>query len=522
MPRNLIQLILSLAGALLFNLVFWQEKLALNAVLFDAFIIGSLFYLYPTAVKKESVRWLLLAHLICVASVVIHNTILSKISLFFTLILFTGFAEYIHRSAWFAAGSMFVNFGVFVATFVDSFSGWSVRKKGGFPIGKIIRFAIFPLGLLGIFLLLYTGANKVFAKMIDYIAIPFSEFMEFLFSWSFFPRLMFTAVGLYVVGSLLMKAKITVFEKAETFFSDQLARKRKKSIPHSALQEIAATVMGKFAKGMLALKNENLTGIISLVLLNVLLLIVNVIDILYVWLNYEYAPGTNLSEFVHEGTGALILSILLAMAVLLFFFRGNLNFYKKNKWLKYGATAWIIQNLVLVISVAIRDYYYITHYGLAYKRIGVIAFLLMVVAGLVTVLIKVYTRKTGYFLFRVNAWAFIFLFVFSTTIHWDELIAAYNIKNKNSITLDIPFLMTLSDKTLPLIDQHIEILRPGNVVPDPHYPSYDCENCFTQRFEEKKKNFLIKQKNYSWLSWNYSDAYTERYLQEHSNKLSLK
>ena len=51
------------------------------------------------------------------------------------------------------------------------------------------------------------------------------------------------------------------------------------------------------------------------------------------------------------------------MLVLLFFFRGNLNFYKKNKWLRYGAYAWIFQNMVLVVSVLLRAKYYFVYYG---------------------------------------------------------------------------------------------------------------------------------------------------------------
>lgn len=522
MHRNLIQLILSVAGALLFNIVFWKEKIAVNAIMFGAFIIGAMFFLYPAATKKENVRWLLMGHLICLAAVVIHNTLLSKIAFVFTLLLLAGFTEYVHRSAWFAVGSIFINFTVFAATFTDSFKGWTFKKKTGFPLGKIIRFAVFPLGILTIFFGLYVGANGAFARFVSSISIYLEPIIDFFLSWAYFPRLMFMIVGLYLVGSILLRARTVFFETVEAGLSDQLERKRRKGRHLSFAQDIAVTVMGKFGKGMMALKNENLTGILSLVLLNLLLLLVNILDIIYVWFNYQYDATTNLSEFVHDGTEILIASILLAMAVLLFFFRGNLNFYKRNKWLKYGATAWIVQNLILVISVGIRDYHYITHFGLAYKRIGVIVFLLLVLGGLITVLIKVYTRKTGYFLFRVNAWAFVFLLVFSTVIHWDELIAGYNLKRKSTIPLDVPFLLSLSDKTVPLIDQNKEILLPANSTTDSSYNPYDCKDCYGQQFESKKRSFVEKQRDYSWLSWNYADAYTKEYLESNAAKLSVK
>ncbi len=153
--------------------------------------------------------------------------------------------------------------------------------------------------------------------------------------------------------------------------------------------QIAEMIMGKMASGTMALKNENTTGIISLVLLNVLLLGVNIVDVNFLWLNFQYKVGEPVYRMVHNGTELLIASIVLAMAILLCFFKGNLNFYKRNKWLKYGAYAWIVQNAMLVCSVfLLRDYYYILKHGLAYKRIGVLFFLLMVLVGLLTVFLK--------------------------------------------------------------------------------------------------------------------------------------
>ena len=166
-----------------------------------------------------------------------------------------------------------------------------------------------------------------------------------------------------------------------------------------------------------------------------------------------------MAAYVHEGAGLLIFSIILAMLLLLLFFRGNLNFYKKNKWLRYGAYLWIFQNLFLVFSVCMRDYYYISHYGLAYKRIGLLFFLAMVLAGLLTVFLKIYYTKTTYYLLRINAWVAILLLVFASTVHWDETIARYNLARKSSIPLDIHFLLSLSDKTLPLIENNKELLE---------------------------------------------------------------
>jgi hypothetical protein len=246
----------------------------------------------------------------------------------------------------------------------------------------------------------------------------------------------------------------------------------------------------------------------------VLLLVVNIIDVNFLWLHFQYAEGKPVYKMVHEGTELLIVSIVLAMAILLFFFKGNLNFYKRNKWLKYGAYAWIIQNAMLVSSVFLRDYYYILKHGLAYKRIGVLFFLLMVLVGLLTVLLKIWNRKTNYFLFRVNAWTGIVVLVLATTIHWDEFIAGYNLKRKNTVDLDVSFLLSLSDKALPLIDTNIvAIQKRQNDLQALATNRVDCDTCFIEQLKQREKQFAEKQQQFSWLSWNYADAYTKKYLQ---------
>lgn len=518
MNKDLVKIILVTAGAVLFNLVFWNEKLAINTVLFDAFLLSALFFLYPDARKSATVNWLLLGHLISVTMVVVHNTDLSKIAFVITLLLVAGFAEYTHRSAWFAGGSMLMNVVMVVASFVESIrlnKGKKAKSKG---VGRFIRFAIFPLMLLIVFFLIYRGANNAFSDIAGRIGTQLEVFFGHFFDFFSWQRLLFLLLGLLITGSILLKSKLDYFSTRETRMNDGLQRSRKslRQKRSGAMFQFVEMIMGKMASGMMALKNENTTGIVSLVLLNVLLLVVNGIDVDFLWLHFQYKPGLPVYKMVHEGTELLIVSIVLAMAILLFFFKGNLNFYKRNKWLKYGAYAWIIQNAMLVSSVFLRDYYYILKHGLAYKRIGVLFFLLMVLIGLATVFLKIWSRRTNYFLFRVNAWAGIAVLVLATTIHWDEFIAGYNLKRKNTVELDVPFLLSLSDKALPLLDTNIVSIqkrendaRLQNVNSQPA-----CDTCFIEELKQREIRFEQKQKEYTWLSWNYADAYTKKYFQK--------
>jgi hypothetical protein len=501
MKKNVSQGLLVIAGGILFSLVFWQEKLGLNALLFDVFILAAIFFTYANARQSAVVRWLLIGHLICLAMLIINNTMVSKIAFIATLLLFTGFAEYTHRSAWYAGGSVLLNVIYCIASIIDQFKGTGLRKSKRVRLSKFIRFAIFPVLLVAVFFIIYLFSNSVFQEMASRFELIISKAFGQFFDVFSPQRLLFLVLGIYITGSILLRSKLNYFASKEQGCKDDLERRKiswKERVKRPFFQFIEA-IMGRFSNGTMALRNENTVGMISIVLLNILLLAVNCIDISYLWFNFDYMGEVFLYKMLHEGTELLIISIVLAMLVVLFFFKGNLNFYRRNKWLKYGSYAWILQNCILVVSVLLRDYYYIARYGLAYKRIGVLFFLSMVLIGLATVLIKIRKRKTTYYLLRVNAWAAVTILVLATTIHWDEFITAYNIQRKDRVPLDTTFLLSLSDKTLPLLDKNQALFNPEQRE---------------QIIHQREERFMHEQGTLSWLSWNYADSYTKKYLKQ--------
>ena len=69
-------------------------------------------------------------------------------------------------------------------------------------------------------------------------------------------------------------------------------------------------------------------------------------DINHVWLNFQW-DGQFLKEFVHDGTYILIINIIISILLVLYFFKANLNFFKKNKILKTLTYIWVGQNFFL-------------------------------------------------------------------------------------------------------------------------------------------------------------------------------
>jgi hypothetical protein len=219
----------------------------------------------------------------------------------------------------------------------------------------------------------------------------------------------------------------------------------------------------------LDLRKEWLAAVLCFGLLNALLLLVNAVDIHWLWFGFEAAPGFDLTQFVHEGTYVLIFSIMLAAGIMLWFFRRNLNFYKPGlPLLRWGATLWVVQNAVLAVSVGLRNYYYIEATELAYKRIGVYGFLLLTLFGLGTVLLKIWQRRSSFSLVRLNSWAAYAVLLLLAAGNWEIWIAEYNLQPRFT-RLNIGFLLTMPPRVLPvlagragLIDKAKELVEEGD------------------------------------------------------------
>jgi uncharacterized protein DUF4153 len=516
MSRLHPKILVTIAGAFLFNFLFWNEKLALNMLLFDLFIVVSIFKLYPGTLLKPGVKALCLAHIVAIALVVVQGTDLSILAAVVTLILLVGFAEHLHRSVIYAAASMFYQTASVVPAFISLFrnrsSGGSVKRQNR----SRLRLFFFPIGLVFLFFVLYFGANEAFAALVNSVTSSVSAYLYKVFGDISFVRLPFIIFGGYVTGMLIINKRISKYADRELAQSDKLLRVKRKydSQQFSIFDEIVSAFMGSFARGAMALKNKNLIGLITLVLLNTLLLILNITDVFYIWWGKNFGQTTELAEKLHEGTGLLIVSIVFAIIVVLFFFKGNLNFYKGNKKLKQAAFVWVAQNAFLTCSVLMRDFYYISHYGLAYKRIGLLFFLALVLVGLVSVCIKIYYRKSNYFLFRVNGNVLVFTLVLASLQNWDVLIARYNISRIDSIKPDLHFLLELSDQTLPVLrDNMAQISRHAEranfrYLSGNNVESLDLNGILTER----ETRFLDEYENEGWLSWNFADAMTYRKL----------
>lgn len=494
MKTKKIQLTFFLIGTLLFNWLFWQEQLGLNLLIFNVFILLSAYIIYPNSFKSKYVIAFSILCILTATFVFLYGSTIAKITNSILLLICIG---YIHqpklKAIFFAGFTAIINF--FKLPLKKVFNPKNSidnQQKSLNKIFYVLKIVIIPLLFLSLFIIIFKFANPIFNEL----TLKFWLLIKKLFSTISWLRLLFIVFGAIVIAAFIYHENILKFIHKEQKLSDFISRKRnsKNQLPNNIIQTLS-----------LRLKNEYRSAILLVCSVNVLLLIVNATDVNWIWFNFKYNGNFNLSQFVHEGTYLLIISVLLSMGIILYFFRKNINFLPKNKLLKQLSILWIAQNIILVISVGIRNYHYIDYYGLAYKRIGVIFFLIATIVGLITLYIKITQLKSAFYLLKVNSLNIISVLILLSSFNWDIIIAKYNINTISSEKMDVLFLLTLSDKTLPLIEENKHLLNQEN----PFYtePTY--------RYEDKLNTFLETQEKLSWLSMNLS---TQKAINYYKNR----
>lgn len=357
---------------------------------------------------------------------------------------------------------------------------------------RIMRhyYLVIPALVVVIFFVIYRSSNHIFDGFIADFSFGFTEFFRKLLSgisWQWFMTFCF---GLFFSIYGLVQAGYAGVLKRDQATAWGLTRRRNSD--HDG--------------GILDLKKELVSGVFLLVTLNLLILLINVIDVYWVWFNFEW-EGEYLKQFVHEGTYLLILSILISIAIVLYYFRGNLNFYSRNIWLKRLCYIWLFQNAILAISVAVRNMHYIDHFALASKRIGVMFFLLLVVFGILSVFQKLRHKKSRHYLVHVNTLALIVVLIISALPNWNNIIVRYNFAHAEDAFLHLDYIATFNVESLPYLDKSLEELQRIEALQKEKFPfdeTYMSAEEYYKRIQEKKILLHNQLGEATWQEWTWA------------------
>jgi hypothetical protein len=429
-------------SAVLSDYLFWHESAGVNVLVYMVFIVGAHLVLLPrhAPVRRLGSFWAIVAGCLLSGGLVAwYGSSAALLAALASGLLLVGFVNQPQlRQLGYAA--LTAAAGVLPA--VGAVLGGRLQR--GWFYGRVLGM---PLLAVGVFQALFAAANPRFAALSARFWNTLGEWLGRLFVDISVPHLLFFVLCLVGAAGALVVVPIHFFADHESRFGEFVRRQR----DGVASLGVRRPNFAHTTRRLLDLRKEWLAAVVSFGLLNALLLVVNAVDINWIWLGFEPAPGFDLTQFVHEGTYVLIFSILLAAGIMLWFFRRNLNFYQPGlPLLRWGATLWVMQNVVLAISVGLRNYYYIVYTGLAYKRIGVYGFLLLTLFGLGTVLLKIWQRRSAFNLVRLNSWAAYAVILGLAAGNWEIWIAEYNLQ-AGFPRLDIGFLLNMPPRVLPVL-----------------------------------------------------------------------
>lgn len=502
--------LLVLVSALLVTFLFYKQALGLNLLIYEFLVIGYL--AFTKQLKFRGVNQIITVSGVVLTSLftVIHHSTLSFVVNAFVFILFIGVVIAPELRSLISSFKLSItNLFKAPSNYWEEYTINKASKKTSRVNFRRLSMFLVPLLIIIAFIGLYSWSSPKFGAFIESIVSTVAEKVSFLTQYVDFWLIVTFIIGVFISVFIFIRRRTTSIIKDENNQSDDLIRKR--------------TTHPKEFK-FIALKNEKRSAVFLFISLNVLLLLLNTLDIDSVWMNFEW-EGQYLKQFVHFGTYILIVTILLSIALVLYFFRRNLNFYQKNKTLKVLCYIWLAQNILLAISVGIRNWHYIEHFALAYKRIGVLFFLLLAVFGLITVGVKIRKRKSHFYILRVNALAWVLVFVLASGFNWDRIIAKYNFSNAEHSFVHLNFLASLSDSALPELDkskQELSKIRVEQVKKfsahsrsssfDLFSKTYLTPDQYRAEIYHRKKAFKRKWESKGFLSWNLAEYQSYRAL----------
>lgn len=386
---------------LTFVFLFYNQETGLNVALL-ALIAWLLLSLEPA--RKEQKNLFSLLSVCCFLSSFAfawYGDAISFFALAFSVLVFGLKMQYPRINILLYPALWFINYTGFIFKFF-SFKYWLPKKITGNDFFKrLLAMVLIPGTLLLIFTVLYASSSDIFYSFFE--AIPFN--------FNFFQLLFLACLGFFLAFNLWF----VFIPKGAIRINGLLG------VNFNAAKQMNLKPTFSF----LELNFERKSGEISLILLNVLLVF------FIITYNYEQffnvAKKVSLSDEIHQRVATLIFSIVMAIGVIMFYFKSTFNFDKKAELLKKLSYVWIILNTLLTVSAFLKNTEYILDFGLTYKRIGVYIFLFLSLAGLGTTYLKIHYQKTNAFLLTRMMRIFFFTFIITSWINFSWIVTKYNI-----------------------------------------------------------------------------------------------
>lgn len=409
------KLLFILGSSIVFTLLFYGEDLGLNWGIFGLLQISLICYFFQEKLSSRLHLVLVILSVLSCFSFAWYGDFPSFLAMVFSIV-FLQFKTQEPKLKLLQVFPLMILNGITTFGRVLMFSQYIPIRKVNSSFGKgVIAYFVIPAVFLGLFLLVYSSGS-------DYFSSFFTDYYLDINAWEVF---ILTALGFYISFTFW------------NYWIPEVCYEKNELLANDFKEEVPSN---RNSFSFLDIDMERRSGEITLLLLNVLLLI------FIITFNYEQffkvVEKSALSLETHERVRAVVFSIAMAIAVILFYFKGGFNFDAKATQLKKLARVWIFLNAVLIVSTFIKNSEYVLYFGLTYKRLGVYSFLILAIIGLIISFVKINKQKTNAFLFNQMVWYVYGTILLCSFVNWGSLITRYNIYVDKG--LDPNFLKSLN------------------------------------------------------------------------------
>jgi len=452
---------------LVFALLFYKQSPGLNTLIFSSLLIISLICLKNKQSKHPFAVYLLL--LLSAASVFLYGNSLSLFSFFILFIVLSGQMAFLNAPMAFAMMPGLINTISAFPYQVVKFMGKKTQAGKGQISSDRIFFKLLKLLLIMlvvfVFFMLYLHASAGFSRLVNTVDFKFPN----IYFW------LILLLGAFCTHAILHHAGKSILRYLMPKSSEHIDPKKYLEHPTSSSWISIGTSL--------------------FIALNILSIVVLVSDLSFVLSGTLGNQNPSFySEIVHEGVWSLIISVLLAMALLFIFFEGRINFIPGKQRIKRLAYAWIICNIFLILLTFYKNGLYIQELGMTYKRIGVWYYLLASVIGLIILYLKIARDKNILYAIRKTVPIYLFILVISSFMPWEIAVTNYNLAEaeKKGIAADLDYLMHLDGNNLHLLKAYVERSQTNSIN------FYDT-SALNHRIIAYQKN--IPEKDFRSLVW---------------------
>jgi hypothetical protein len=359
---------------------------------------------------------------------------------------------------------------------------------------------IVPVGLGGLFLLLFWQANPLIERWLTSVDTPHwhLDLARPLF-WLAVIALAWPFLQVRIGSKPTMQSIV-----------DALELELLPEHPPSAQSPDAASTAAPAAT---VLTGEQLFGRIailrSLILFNVLFAVQSALDVTYLWGGLALPAGMTYASYAHRGAYPLMVTALLAGAFVLAAMRPGSGI-ARSRLVRALVFLWIGQNVLLVLSSMLRLDLYVEVYSLTELRCAAFVWMLLVAAGLILIVTRIVLDRTNRWLVWANAAVLVLTLYVCSLVDFSGTIARFNVMHSQEVAgtgqpADMAYLCGLGPAALPALDILAAKTKANANGWLPQSGVYDCRQFLELRHAARAGD---------WRAWTFRGYRLKQYLDD--------